>query len=326
MKYNHFTKEERLELFILLDKGYSRRRIAKALSKNHSSVVRELKRNSSGGKYNPQRANQKARTKRKHSKYQGMKVMENPEIENYVEEKIKEGWSPERIAGRLSVDKSISIKPDTIYKFLYSIFGQHLCKYLKYKRYGKKKFKKIRKRKEVIKNRIFIDERPDIINDRLRFGDFEGDTMGRPKHASSQTLVVVRERLSRKLFGIKVPQLKYTIEAFKAILEPLPVRSLTLDNGVENIRYQQLNILTYFCHPYHSWEKGSVEQGIGTIRDYIPKKADLINYSDEEIQKIIEKLNNMPMKCLGYLTPNEVFEQQLQLLYNPTNLNSKWCT
>jgi IS30 family transposase len=326
MKYNHFTKEERLELSILISKGYSRRGIAKALSKDHSSICRELRRNSSNGQYNPQRANQKARTKRRCSKYQGMKVQENQEIENYIEIKIKEGWSPERIAGRLFVDKGISIKPDTIYKFLYSVFGQHLCKYLKYKRYKKKKFKKIKKRKEVIKDRIFIDKRPEIINQRVRFGDFEGDTMGRPKRASSQTLVVVRERLSRKLFGIKVSQLKYTVEGFKTILESLPVLSLTLDNGVENIRYKQLNISTYFCHPYHSWEKGSVEQGIGTIRNYIPKKADLINYSDDKIQEFIEKLNNMPMKCLGYLTPNEVFEQQLQLLYNSTNIISKWCT
>lgn len=326
MKYSHFTKDERLELSILLKKGYSRRSIATAMGRSHSTIVREIQNNGTNGKYQPHKANCKARVKREYSKYQGMKVKENPEIEAYIKENI-EKWSPGTIAGRLYLEKGISIKPDTIYKYLYSVWGQSLCKYLKYKRSRKKKRKKGKKKREMIKDRVFIDERPEFINHRLRFGDFEGDTMGRPKKASPQTLVVLRERLSRKLFAIKVPRLKYTIEGFKTLLKNIIIFSLTLDNGVENIRYKELNISTYFCHPYSSWEKGSVEQGIGLIRDYIPKKADLEDYSHEKIQNIINKLNNMPMKCLGYLTPNEIFEQQTQFLYNFCNLiKLGWCT
>ena len=231
-----------------------------------------------------------------------------------------EQWSPKTIAGRLYLERGISIKADTIYKYLYSAYGQPLCKYLKYKRYKKKKRKNIKSKREIIKDRIFIDERPEFINHRLGFGDFEGDTMGRPRHASQQTLVVLRERLSRKIFAVKAPRLKYTIEGFKTLLKGVPIFSLTLDNGVENIRYKELNIPTYFCHPYSSWEKGSVEQGIGLIREYIPKKADLKDYSHKEIRIIIEKINNTPMECLGYLTPNEVFEQQTQFLYNSYQL------
>jgi len=145
--------------------------------------------------------------------------------------------------------------------------------------------------------------------------------MGRPKRASQQTLAVMRERLSRKLFGIKVKRLKYTIEGFQKIINQAPVFSITFDNGLENIRYQELGITSYFCHPYHSWEKGSVEQGIGQIRAYIPKKADLKYYSQSHINAIIETLNNRPMKCLNYQTPNEVFNKNL-VLYSLT----EWCT
>jgi IS30 family transposase len=145
--------------------------------------------------------------------------------------------------------------------------------------------------------------------------------MGKPRHASAQTLVVMRERFSRKMFASKVKRLKYTIEGMKKLIAGLPVRSITFDNGLENIRYKELGIRSYFCNPYHSWEKGSVEQGIGQIRSYIPKKADLIHYSNRDIEAIIDTLNNRPMKCLDYQTPNEVFNKNLTL-YPLT----KWCT
>lgn len=326
MKYKHFKKEERLELSILLQKGYSKREISKAMGRSHSTIVREVKKNSVNGKYDAQKANQKAYRKRKYSKYQGMKVKENPEIEDYVKKKIKK-WSPEVIAGRLFLEKDISIKADTIYKYLYSAYGQSLCKHLKYKGYKRRKRKNIKKKRDIIKDRVFIDERPEFINHRLRFGDYEGDTMGRSKKASQETLVVLRERLSRKIFAIKVPRLKYTVEAFQKMLNNKPVFSLTLDNGVENKRYKELKIPTYFCHPYSSWQKGCVENGIALIRKYIPKKADLANYSHQEIQKIIHAINSRPMKCLGYLTPNEVFDQQSQFLYDSNKLfTPQWCT
>lgn len=296
------------------------------MNRSHSTVVREVRKNSVNEKYEPLKANHKAYVKRKYSKYQGMKVRENDEIERYVKDNIKQ-WSPESIAGRLWLEKGISIKADTIYKYLYSVHGQALCRHLKYKRYGKKKRKNSKGKREIIKDRVFIDERPEFINHRLHFGDYEGDTMGRPRSASQQTLVVLRERLSRKLFAIKVSRLKYTIEGFKKLLDGQPIFSLTLDNGVENVRYKELNVSTYFCHPYSSWQKGGVENGIGIIREYIPKKADLVNYSHQEIKTIINKINNRPMKCLGYLTPNEVFEQQSQLLYNSIKLSTpQWCT
>ena len=331
MRYSHFTKNNRTELSILLKKGYSYRDIGKAIKKNPSSISREVKKNSVNGVYDPDKAQHKAYVKRKYSKYQGMKVWENYEIWSYVEEKMRKFWSPEAIAGRLKIDTNgrLSVKADTIYKYLYSSYGQHLCCYLKSHRYYKRKRKSKKVKKEFIPNRVSIEERPNIINHRRRYGDYEGDTMGRPKWASSETLTVTRERKSRKLFALKVPRLKYVVEGFGIMLNDLNVLYFTLDNGLENIRYEKLNVSTFFCHPYSSWEKGSVEQGIGLIRQFIPKKSDLKNYTQSDIDAIIDIINNRPLKCLNWKTPNEVFEEHNKQLIKQEisqNINIECCT
>lgn len=323
MVYTHIRKTEREELSILQNKGYSLRSIAKVLGRSHGSLSRELKKNPVRGVYDPVKANTKAQVRRQKSKYQGMKVREKPGLEAYVEEHMRAHWSPEIIAGCWNKQTGDTLKAETIYKYLYSKFGQHLCCFLKYKRYDKRRIRLRTKKTPAphIPNRVSIEKRPHEIDERTTFGHFEADTMGRPRHASAQTLVVMRERFSRKLFGVKVRQLRKTIEGFKRIIEPLPVSSITFDNGLENIRYQELGITSYFCNPYHSWEKGSVEQGIGQIRTYIPKKADLKGYSQRKINAILNTLNNRPMKCLNFKTPNEVFDQQISL-YSLT----QWCT
>lgn len=310
MGYAHFSKDERNEISILLKRGYSHREIGSALEKNHSSISREIKKNSVDGEYDPQKAQHKAYVKRKYSKYQGMKVRENPELVSYIKEKMGKKWSPEQIAGRLKFENGgktvISFKG--IYKYLYSIYGQELCQYLAYKRVRRKKRKKTKSKRENIKDRVFIDQRPEVINQRKRFGDFEGDTLGVPR-SSKGTIAGLIERQSRYLMAQKIPKLKYAMDAFKELLDPIPALSATLDNGVENIRYKELGIPTYFCHPYSSWEKGSIENAFGLFREYIPKKANLSNYTDEEISAIVEEINNTPRKCLGFRTAKEVFEE-----------------
>lgn len=310
LKYKHISQDERNELAILLKKGYSLRDIAEVLKRNPSSVSREVKDNKVNGIYDPTKAQHKAYVKRLHSKYQGMKIRGNSFLEQYIHEKIKLGWSPERTAGRLKLETEQSISFKAVYKYLHhNPWGWSLVKYLRYR--GRKRKKKSESKwGEIIKNRIFIDQRPEIINSKSRYGDFEADTMGKSKDASSQTLVVARERKSRCLFAKKVPQLKFAIDGLKDILALIPVQSLTFDNGPENARYDELGIDTYFCHTYASWEKGLVENGIGLIREYIPKKSDLADYSDDYISAIIERINSIPMKCLGFYTPKEIFEGQ----------------
>lgn len=306
MVYTHFKKTDRLEISILLKKGYSIRAISKALGKDHSSVIREIRRNTVCGEYDPIKAQNKSSTRRRHSKYQGMKVRKSPVIETYVHEKMKTEWSPEIIAGRLKLDKGISIKADSIYKYLYSSYGDQLCRYLKYKQNHRRRRPKAGGH-PLIPERIWIDKRPEEINGRRSFGHFEGDTMGRPQKASRETLVVVRERLSRKIFARKVSEIRESMQGFYILLSKLHPRSLTLDNGIENVGYRTLKIPTYFCHPYSSWEKGSVEEGIRRIRRFIPKKADLSAYSQDDINVILKTINGRPMKCLRFHTPNEIF-------------------
>lgn len=307
--YNHFTQDERNELAILLKKDYSLRDIADVLNRSPSSVSREIERNSVKGRYVPKKAKLKARVRRMQSKYQGMKIRGDQRLAEYIEEKLKKGWSPERISGRLKYKHKVHISHKSIYKYIHNNpFGFSLVKYLKYK--GKEwKRKPDSKWGEIIKDRVFIDLRPHVINQKLRYGDFEADTMGRTRDASPQTLVVARERKSRYVLAKKVSRLKYSIDGLKTMFSPLPVRSVTFDNGVENARYKELNVESYFCHPFASWEKGSVENAIGIVREYIPKGSDLINYSDEYISAIIDRINGIPMKCLQFSTPKEVFEQ-----------------
>lgn len=296
---------------MLRKKGYTLREIGQALGRSHSSLSRELEKNKVNRSYDPKKADKKAMVRRAQSKYQWMKVKETPGLEQYVVERMEQDWSPELIAGCYRNETGKKLKADTIYKYLYSASGQHLCHHLKYKRYDKRR-RRLRTKSipaKHIPNRISINIRPTEIAERTTFGHYEADTMGRPRNASPQTLVVMRERFSRKLFGIKVKRLKCTIEGFQKIIEPLSVASITFDNGVENIRYQELGITSYFCNPYHSWEKGSVEQGIGQIRSYIPKKADLKNYSQSKIDAIMNLLNNRPMKCLNFKTPNQIFNE-----------------
>ena len=311
MRYKHFAKDERNEISVLLNKGYSIRDIAYALRRNPSSVSREIKKNSVNGQYEPDKANHKAYKRRKYSKYQGMKIRENKWLEEYLEEKMRIGWSPEQIAGRLKLEnanKSV-IGFKSIYKYLYTVDGQHLCQYLRYKRVKRRKRNQVKSIKEIIKNRVFIDQRPEVINQRIRYGDFEGDTLGIPRK-TKETLAALIERKSRYILAKKIKQLKYAIEGFKELLAPLPVLSLTFDNGPENSRYQELNTSTYFCHSYSAWEKGSIENAFSLIREYIPKKKNLAEYSEEEIDTIVDIINNTPRKCLGFRTAKEVFEER----------------
>jgi len=319
MSYQHFKQSDREEISILLKKGYSQREIAGAIRKDHSSVSREVKNNCVRGVYCPRRAQAKARRKRKGSKYQGMKITNNPDLEIKVAIGLMAGWSPEEAAGRIAYlnHGQAVISAKSIYKFCYSARGQYLCQYLPHRRYHPQRRRGSKTAKTLILNRVSIDLRPAIVASQKRFGDFEGDTLGRPKQ-EKETLVGAVERKSLYLLGCKVPRLKYSMDGLKQSLSPHQkiVKSMTLDNGVENARHKELNIKTYFCHPYSAWEKPIIENTFGRLRRFIPKRASLTNYSQEQISAIIEMMNNTPRKKLGYRTPKEVFNELYALATN----------
>lgn len=317
MKYSHLAKSNRLEISILLNRDYSHREIGKSLKKHHSSISREVNDNSVNGKYDPAKAHIKAVKKRRKSKYQGMKIRENPELENFVTNKMKSYWSPEEIAGRIkNIGSGMEyVSAPSIYKYLYSSHGQYLHSYLysgrwcKRKRYGIKGPKKTK-----IPNRVSIEKRPKIVAKRTRFGDFEGDTLGRIRR-DSEVIVGSVERISRFLVIDKVPGLKYAVDGLKKCLSPYQnvIETLTLDNGPENARYEELGIKTFFCHPYSSWEKATMENSFCRLRRFIPKGSSLNDYGNADISRFAELMNDTPRKCLNYRTPKEVFEEQLLL-------------
>ena len=307
MKYLHFTKSSRNELSILLKKGYSLRNIGDVLKKSPSSISREVKENSVNGEYDPDKANHKAYFKRWNSKYQTMKISLNPKLEKYIMEKLRAGWSPQSIAERLKTEnrgKSV-ISFKLIYQWFNTPQGQLYKKCIPSKRCHW-----IRRTSGVtsmpIKDRIFIGRRPAVINQRKRIGDFECDALGSLKSESERAVGVV-DRKARFLDLKKVGRLKESMSAYKQMLKIHNALSATMDNGPENARYRQLEIPAYFCDPYSSWQKATVENTFQRLRRFIPKKARLSEYSNDDISAIVDTMNNMPRECLNWKTPKEVF-------------------
>jgi len=246
-----------------------------------------------------------------------MKIVSNKEIQSFVDNKLYDDQSPEVIAGRINTQESfdISVSKDSIYRYINSIYGRKIEVY--------RQKKKQRRRKRIVihptlLDRVFIDERPKYINDRIRFGDMEADFVVSGKGGSGILLVVV-DRRSRMAFLalIKVVNILNVHDALMGIQKQYPyMKSITLDNDILFRKHKELsnllNVPLYFCHPYHSWEKGTVENANKYIRRDIPKGKDLSKYSDEQIHSLEEKLNRRSMKCLNYKTPYEVLQEYLK--------------
>lgn len=314
MAHHHFTPSEQLELEILLKRGYSDRAIARALGCHHTSIGREKQRNSVKKKYRGKDAKIKARQRRRYSKYQGMKVREHPDLQKFIVEKLQSGWTPEEIGGHLKTrqKKLPSISGKGIYKWLYSVHGQRYCPLLCSQQTRPKKRRPMAER-SMIPNRVGIEKRSARANKRMEYGHYETDTaVSGKRHDSTAALSVLHERKARYVRLRKIPNLKPATFARSVIGMAIDLErdTITHDNGIECRRHEDvaaaLNVSTYFCNPYHSWEKGGVENTIGRIRRYIPKGSDLANFSDAAIAKIEHWLNHTPRKCLDWKTPHEI--------------------
>jgi len=319
--YTHITYAERKEIRYYLDKKYSHAKIAALLSRSKNSISYEVKKNSVNGYYDPKKANGKARNKRKNSKYQGMKVTEDKELWDYVIDKIKRHWSPENISDRIrNVDKQMKyVSAKGVYKFIYGIYGGTLPRFLFYK--GKKRKPKENKPSEKLQDRIFIDQRSKSIDKRRFFGDWEGDFIISNRN-SKYILLVLYERKSGYFILKKFPN-KTMEPIYRFIYETtggVIMNSLTLDNDIVFRKHKELSQLLgkpiYFCHPYHSWEKGGVENINKLIRRFIPKGDNIGKYSDEEIKKIQNIFDNKPRKKLEGKTPYEVMLGNNQFIDN----------
>ena len=290
------------------------REIAGVLARSVSTIGDELVRNRVRGTYDAAKANAKTTVRRRAARFQWKKIAAHPELKNYVAEKLYDDHSPEAIAGRLRyVDRQLPYaSKDSIYRYLKSIHGRRLEAY-RARRTQRRTHK--RPRVSQFADRVFIDKRPKIINERGRVGDVEADFIVSGKTGKGILLTIVDRKL-RVAFIEKI--LPVTIEnvhrAFAHVHERFPeMKSVSTDNDILLRKHKELEkflgVKIYFCHPYHSWEKGSNENANGHIRKYIPKGADISFYSASFVKKVEEKLNGRYLKCLQYRTPSEALER-----------------
>ena len=330
--YQQLTIEEREKILTGLWERRSLRDIARRIGREPSTISRELNRNIKGERrrYAPRmaqlRAVERIQTRGQRPRLKDMVIRE------YTLKKLKEeDYSPEQIAGTLTLEHpAYTISPEAIYQFIYaqyhrqgfgSCVGHDLRVYLKrHHRVRQRKYPKCPVAKGSIQNRIFIDARPQEVNERVTCGHWEGDSIVSRKSLAGLNTLVERVTGLALITKIQNTTAAETTRAVTTRLKAYPWRlrqTLTVDNGHENAGHeaivQKIKTQMFFAHPYHSWERGTNENTNGLIRWYLPKGTDFATVSEERIQEIEHKLNTRPRKRLGWKTPLQVFNQSVAL-------------
>jgi IS30 family transposase len=315
--YKHLTQLERCQIHALKSTGMSQRAMAKQLSVHHSSISRELSRNTGKKGYRYKQAQQMAdeQQQKAHARPRVMTPNNIMIIEGYLEKK----WSPEQIAGRLKKEGILRVSHESIYQHIYKERrkGGSLYKHLRHK--GKKYNRRSKGTagRGCIPNRVDISERPKRVESKSRYGDWEGDLVIGVKHQGALLTHVERRSkftLIGKLDGKdSLGVLNETLGRFNTIQRF--IKTITYDNGKEFARHQELSKCldtgVYFARPYHSWERGLNEHTNGLIRQYFPKSTNFLLISEDEIRAVEKALNDRPRKVLNYRTPREVFTKLL---------------
>lgn len=321
-KYKQLTEEDRIEIYAMKQAGKQQNKISAELGVHPSTVSRELARNTGLRGYRPKQAQQKTL----HRRFTARKAVKmTPETISYIESKLTKEHSPEQISERMKLDSGWdgpTVSHERIYQHIWrdKAVGGVLYKTLRIG--GTKQRRKRRNSRDMrgtIKNRVGIQERPDIVEKKIRIGDWEGDTVVGKNHQGA--LVTLVDRKSKLTMIGKVD--RYTAQAVEkaiiSLMELLPRRNytLTVDNGKEFASHesvsQTLRIRVYFADPYSAWQRGLNENTNGLIRQYVPKGSDVRTLTDDQIKHIMNRLNNRPRKSLGFLTPNEVFYERKKL-------------
>ena len=320
-RYRHLDQKDRDRLQALRDVGTRQKEIARILGVDPGTISREIARNqrkyrkrrklkNRNARYEAGVANHKAYVRRKYAKYQGMHIVEDRALRNYVVKRLKKHWGPDEIAGRMKRDNEPFFASKTaIYAWLRTVHGQRWCPYLYSKRYYARRRHGKAKKKQLIPRRIGIEHRPQGATNRTRYGHYEGDTMVSGKKTGSKAaLSVISERKAKFIDARKIPDMRPCSHgnAVQAMIESKKILSMTYDNGIENTTHEKLMVPAFFCDPYSSWQKGGIENGIRMIRRFIPKGVDIGRYSDEDVKRIVNILNAKPRKSLDYQTPYEV--------------------
>ena len=309
MSYNQLTQEQRYQIYALKKTGHSRTEIAEVIGVHKSTVSRELRRNRGGRGYRPQQAQQMAVERRAKAK---------PRIcaktWAVVEKLLRQEWSPEQISGRLKKEQKVCISHEWIYQHVLADqrASGDLYKHLRCQKKRRKRYGTYNRRGKLLNCRS-IEERPALVAQRKRLGDWEVDTVFGKDH--KQALVTLTERKSRFTLLGKVSQ--RTAQAVQdqicRLLLPVQdkVHTLTSDHGKEFASHERiaqlLQLKYYFAHPYAAWERGANENANGLLRQYFPKKCDLQPVTRKAMNLAISRLNFRPRKSLRFKTPFEVF-------------------
>ena len=315
--YVHLDENERRRIERLLPTGKTIRTIAERLGRSVSTVSEEITRGSVRGVYDARKAAHKAYVRRWRSKQDCLKVVRDAELRTYVEGKLQAEWSPELIAGRLKkIDRAVPYaSTKAIYKFVYSVYGRKLEQFL-YFRVVKRRGGPKRNQSVWHDGRVSIERRPKKVLSRREFGHFEGDFIESGRDGTGSILVLV-ERKTRYLFLRYCPD--RSTSAVNALmvetLREVSVESVTFDNDISLQKHQELSRLmrtdVFFCHPYAPHEKGTVENRNRAVRRYMPKRSDVSQYQ-HQLATIEHTLRSRPMKCLGFKTPQETWNRELQ--------------
>jgi len=315
-RYKQLTYKERYQIYALIKEGFNYTQIANNIGYSKSTISREIKRNSINNNYHPDSAS--IETFRRHkNKPKFIKITKI--VKKHINRYLKKDWTPEQVAGYLKLNNIANISHEAIYKYIYKNKKDGGRLYLllvhKAKRYNKRGG--IYNSRGEINNRVSINKRPKVVDNKIRIGDWEVDLIIGKYHKGS--IVTIVDRRSKFTLMRKLPT-KEAVGVTNAILELLyPIKdithTITSDNGKEFSLHENiansLNIDFYFCDPYSSWQRGLNENTNGLIRRYIPKKTEFENISNNEIMMIQDKLNHRPRKTLGYKTPFEVFFKEI---------------
>ena len=307
MPYGHLSREEREDIAIKRDDGWTLQEIAEYLGRSPSTISRELKRNRHRGHYWPDRGHQLAMKRRRRAR-RPLKL-DDPSRWKQVEDMIITGdWSPRQVAAKLEWN----ICHQTIYSYIRRKKLLYLRKHLRHGMRPYRSKKKGKRQYQRIRNLRPISERPQVVSRRKRFWDWECDTIYGSGRRSNIIVCVERRTGFVVLVRLNSQQAKNLNQALVRALKRrrLPVRTLTVDRGMEFSMHQELEAAldakVYFTDPHCGWQKGIVENTNGLLRQYLPKGMDLGNITQRELNKIARKLNNRPRETKNFQTPAEL--------------------
>ncbi len=316
--FRHLTLSDRIEIQKLFP-ATKQAKIARTLGVSKSAISRELKAHSLNGRYDAVIAQRLADRKALQKTFAAPCF--NPLLRNFITEKFSEDWSPEQIAGVLKTQQAElpAVSHETIYQMLYRGFVQREPKY------RKKKIRKYRRRRQpktpVNIDRKSISERPDVINNRERFGDWEGDlVIGKDGKGAILTLVERKSGylLAGLLYGKSSDEFKRMIRDLFAPYDNEILLSITYDNGSEATEYRNIEQILqcelYFANPGSPWQRGTNENTNGLLRRYLPKGTEFRKLDQNLLDVLVRQLNTRPRKRLNYRTPEAVFNEAIVAL------------